>query len=293
MKYIGSLLLMAPLLMISCGGEKLPPGGSGLIEATEVMVSSESAGRLINIYFSEGDRIEIGDTICMVDTTTTALRLEQLRAIKKASETQLQIAGIGREQASYSHDLAKKEFERVESLIRSGSVNRQSFDQAENMLKQAELVVKQAEAAKFAAEADIAKVNAEYNIIMKQFSDCFPLAPISGRVVEDYIEKGELIGPGKSLIKVARLDTVFVKVYLPPADLAGLKIGQGGSIDPEDGRDEPISGTINWISSTAEFSPKNVQTKEARADLLYAVKLKISNPDQRLKIGMPVMVTID
>jgi HlyD family secretion protein len=111
-------------------------------------------------------------------------------------------------------------------------------------------------------------------------------------VVTRYVESGELVAIGKPLVKVARLDTVWVKVYLPPSDLTRIKLGGRAEIDPEDGRSRPLAGSISWISSEAEFTPKNVQTKEARADLVYAVKITIPNPDQTLKIGMPVLVTM-
>ena len=166
------------------------------------------------------------------------------------------------------------------------------IDSAENAFNQASLARKQSAAALNAAKANLAKIEAEVALLRKRFNDCFPTSPISGRITNEYVDTGELVITGKPLIKIARLDTVWVKVYLPPSDLTRIKLGDRAEIDPEDGRETPIAGYVSWISSEAEFTPKNVQTKEARADLVYAVKIIIPNPEEQLKIGMPVSVTI-
>jgi HlyD family secretion protein len=119
-----------------------------------------------------------------------------------------------------------------------------------------------------------------------------PISPLAGTIVDKFVEAGELITTGKQLIKVARLDTVWVKIYLPPSDLTRIKLGGTAKVDTEDGQTAVINGTVSWISDAAEFTPKNVQTKESRADLVYAVKVSIPNSEMRLKIGMPVAVEI-
>jgi HlyD family secretion protein len=279
-------------IFISCGRNDLPPGGSGLIEATEVVVSAETAGRLLALHVDNGDSLAGGDTLGVIDTATIILRLQQLEALQQATTVNVEISQISREQADQNLELVAKEYNRAKTLIKTGSVNQQQYDQAENAFTQAELSIRQAEAALKATKADLVRIKAEYNLALKQYGDCFPRAPFSGRVVDKYVDPGELLAPGKAIVKIARLDTVFVKIYLPPTDLTRIKLGDQAEVDPEDGQNQPLTGFINWIASEAEFSPKNVQTKEARADLLYAVKVKIPNPEERLKIGMPVMVTI-
>jgi len=270
----------------------LPPGGSGFIEATEIVVSSEIAGQLKSIRFDEGDLITKGDTIGGIDTVTTMLRLRQTEAIKRAAETKVRISSLNIEQASYNLDLAKKEYDRVAALIKSGSINQQQFDQIETAYNQTLLSKKQADAARQAALAELAKVESEIALLRRQLSDCFPKSPESGVVTSKFVRAGEWIGMGKPLVKIAELDTVWVKVYLPPEDLTRISLGGHARIDPEDGRTQALDGTVSWISDEAEFTPKNVQSKEARADLVYAVKITIPNPEKLLKIGMPVSVTI-
>ena len=220
------------------------------------------------------------------------LRLQQAEAIQAAALTRKNLATIDIEQADQNLKLAKKEFDRIASLLPTGAANQQQYDAAENSYEQAKLAGKRTRAALAAADADLARVEAEIALLAKQFADCFPTAPVRGIIVNKFIKAGELAGPGAPLLEIARLDTVWVKIYLPPQDLTRLKLGGRAEIDPEDGRDSPLSGHVSWIAARAEFTPKNVQTKQARADLVYAVKITIPNPQQRLKIGMPVAVRI-
>lgn len=285
-------LLIAGLLIISCGKENQIPGGSGFIEATEIVVSSETSGQLKSLWFGEGDLIMKGDTIGEIDTLTTTLGLRQAQAAKRMAETNVNITSIKIEQASYNLTLAKKEYDRVAALLKSGSINQQQYDKMETAYEQALLSKKQADAGYQAALAELARAEAEIALLEKRLSDCFPESPQSGVVTEKFVEIGELIGTGKPLVKVAKLDTVWVKVYLPPEDLTKISLGGHAQIDPEDGRQKPLDGMVSWISDEAEFTPKNVQTKEARADLVYGVKITIPNPEKALKIGMPVSVKI-
>jgi len=142
------------------------------------------------------------------------------------------------------------------------------------------------------ASAEISRVEADIALLRKQFGDCRPVAQSKGTVVTRYIDEGELAAAGQPLVQIARLDTVWVKIYLPPADLSRIQLNARAEVDPEDGRATPLAGSVTWISEKAEFTPKNVQTKEARADLVYAVKIRIPNSDGALKIGMPVLITI-
>ena len=280
------------LVMVSCSGDDTAPGGSGLIEATEVIISAKAAGNIEQLFISEGDIVRPNDTIASIDTTTIRLLLNQADALRLSAETQLEIAGINIEQVILNLSLVKKEFDRAKNLIKTGSVNQQQYDQSETAYNQAILSKKHAEAAKRSAGANLQKILAEIAILRRQFNDCFPLALGKGIVTDKFVEVGELVNIGAPLIKIADLDTVLVKVYLPASDLTQIKLGDKAEIDPEDESSQPLTGTIIWISPEAEFTPKNVQTKEARANLVYAVKISIPNLQQVLKIGMPVSVKI-
>ncbi len=285
-------LLAGGLLITSCGANNRLPGGSGFIEATEVVVSSEVAGQLKSLRFGEGDPIAEGDTIGEIDTVTVMLRLGQAESAKRVAEAKLTASSLSIEQASHNLDLAAKEYDRVGALLKSGSIDQQRYDQVETAYQQAVLSRKQADAASQAALADLARAGSDIALLRKQLTDCFPTSPTSGVITAKFVEAGELMVVGKPLVKIAKLDTVWVKIYLPPEDLTRIRLGDRAQIDPEDGRTEPLQGWVSWISDEAEFTPKNVQTREARADLVYAVKITVPNPNKILKIGMPVSARI-
>jgi HlyD family secretion protein len=286
------IIFFLPFVLASCGNDNAAIGGSGLIEATEITISSQVAGKAELLRFDEGDKVAPGDTLAVIDTTNIVLLLKQADAAYSAARSKKNMAVIAIQQAEHNFALAEKEFNRAQALIKTGSVNQQQYDQAENAFTQADLNRKQARAALAAAEADLNRIEAETALLQKQLNDCFPTAPRGGTITAKYMEAGELVTLGKAIYKIAVLDSVWVKVYLPPADLTKITLGGEASIDPEDGRAALLPGTVTWISSKAEFTPKNVQTKEARADLVYAVKITIPNPGGELKVGMPVSVTI-
>lgn len=293
MKRWWMLMLVIPAVAaLSCSRTDMRPGGSGLIEATEVTISSEAAGRVERLYIDEGSLVRIGDTVALIDTVTLALRIDQAAALRRAAETRLQSASIQIEKAALDYDLAQKEYGRIKSLMASGSANQQQYDKAQNILDQARLGKQAAQASRDMSLADLQKIDSDLALLQKQLADCRPVSPVAGTVMTKYSECGELAAIGKPLFKIARLDTVWVKVYLPPSDLTRIKLGAQATIDPEDGQNKVLTGIVSWISSEAEFTPKNVQTKEARADLVYAVKIIIPNTDGRLKTGMPVVVSI-
>lgn len=286
------MLAFAAMVMLSCSHEDSIPGGSGLIEATEVVVSAETSGRLEVRYVDEGDTIAAGDPLGVIDSTTVLLYLAESQAALQGTYAQRENARLAITQTSYDDSLATKDFNRISRLLKAGSANQQQYDQAENAARKASSAQQIAAVKLKTADADIARIEAEIDILEKQLGDCTPSAPVSGTVVTTFVEVGELVATGKALVKIARLDTVTVKIYLPPGDLAGVKLGNNAQVDPEIEGKTALDGVVTWISPEAEFTPKNVQTKDARADLVYAVKVTVPNPDQILKIGMPVYVRI-
>jgi HlyD family secretion protein len=293
MKYADYLCFsLLSLLFLSCSKNNLAPGGSGFIEATEVVVSSEAQGQLKGLRFDEGDQIVRGDIIGEIDTITIRLRLHQAEETKNAARTKVKVSAIAIEQAAYNLDLAQKEYDRAASLLKSGSITQQQYDKTQTAYRLAVLTKKQADASYEAALADSAQSESAISLLAEQLNHCFPKSPESGTITDKFVEVGELVGMGSPMVKIAKLDTVWVKIYLPPGDLTRIKLGGHAQIDPENGQKQLLDGKVSWISDQAEFTPKNVQTKEARADLVYAVKITIPNPGKILKIGMPVSVKI-
>jgi HlyD family secretion protein len=293
MKTVFSLSVLVTLaLAAGCGENKQGAGGSGFIEATTVVVSAETGGRLEALYYDEGDAIARGAVIGVIDSTTVKLQLGQATAQRRAAASAVEVARINIEQAAEDAALAKKEFDRVAALLKKGSANQRQYDQAENAARQSELARQLARATHRARQAELARIDAEIDLLHRRLADCYPTSPVTGLTTTKFTEAGELLAPGKPIIEVAKTDTVWVKIYLPAGRLTAVGLGQTVAVDPEDGRTSPLDGRVVWIADEAEFTPKNVQTEEARADLVYAVKVNVANPGGALKIGMPVMVRI-
>lgn len=279
------------LLVSGCAGDDGAINGSGLIETEEVLVSAETNGRVLQRYFDSGSELRAGDTLALIDTSRFILQLAAMSAQRDAAETNLSAARVKLAQAKETEAYAAKEFDRVQKLLGSGTATQRQFDQVEHERVSAETGRRLAEVQIATITADLHRITAEVDRIHRELRDCRPLSPATGTVTEDYVEVGELLAPGRPILKIARLDTVWVKVYLPAPEFAQVKLGDPATVDTESDLGA-LPGTVIWTSEQAEFTPKNVQTKSARADLVYAVKVSIPNPDRTLKVGMPVFVTV-
>lgn len=286
------LIVLLPIAFSGCAENEDGAAGSGLIETDEAIVSAETAGRVMQRYFDEGMALSAGDTLLMIDTTRLALQLDAARAGRSAAEAQLNTAKVQLTQAKETEQYAEKEFNRINKLLASGTTSQQKFDQVQHEYNSAVNARRTIDAQIVSIKAEIEKIEAQIAGIERELRDCFPIAPSRGTVTEKYVDPGELLSPGKPIARIARLDTVWVKVYLSAGKFAHIKNGQHATVNTESGG-QTFDGTVIWTSSEAEFTPKNVQTEDSRADLVYAVKVSIPNPDGVLKIGMPVFVTME
>jgi len=282
---------LALLSLVGCSKNERTAAGSGMIETTEVLISSETSGRVIERRFVEGSIITAGDTLAVIDTTHLQVQLASAQAGRGVVEANLKTARLAVNQARNAEDYARTEFERVQRLLQTSSATARQYDQADFQLKQAAVARQTAEANVATLQAQLVQTNAEIARLFRLIEDCFPVAHSSGVVTEKYIEPGELLSPGRPIAKIAQLDTVWVKIYLPAGEFAGVTLGTSAKVSTESGGQE-FTGTVIWTSDQAEFTPKNVQTQQSRADLVYAVKVSIPNPNSTLKVGMPVFVTL-
>ena len=293
MQTIRILTLLAVLVVgIGCSDNETVPGGSGFLEANEAVVSSEVTGRVLSMAFDEGSRVSAGDTLLVVDTTNLGLQLATARTGVQAMREELAASRVRVEQAEQTRSYTKRERDRISRLHRAGTATERTLDEIEHQYQQAVLAVKAAQAAVSTLQAHIDKAEADMALIRQHLADSHPISPFAGRITEKYVEVGELLAPGRPIAKVSRLDTLWVKVYLDADDFARVRLGSDATVDTESGG-KTYGGTVVWTSDEAEFTPKNVQTKDARANLVYAVKVEVANRDDRLKIGMPVFVTVE
>lgn len=286
---LGTVVLLG---IYGCGNKDVAPGGSGFIEADEVTVSAEAAGRIVILAVKEGSSVKINDTLAVIDPSRTEIELGSALAARATSEASLRAARLQAEESHNTEKFAGSERDRVARLVRSGSATQKQLDQLEYEATKAANARRTAEANVGVIEAQIAKIDADTERIRRQLQDCYLLAPARGTVTDKFVDAGEVVSMGKSIVKVAQLDTVWVKVYLPATEFALVKIGDKASISIE-GSDAKYPGLVIWTSREAEFTPKNIQTEKSRSNLVYAVKISIPNSDGNLKIGMPVYVTME
>lgn len=277
-------------LLNSCGNNNEIFDASGTFEADEIIISSESNGKILQFNVQEGDKLDSGQCVGYIDSTQLHLKKLQLMAGIKSVEARRpevdkQISTIKQQILT-----ANKEKERVENLVRANAVGQKQLD---DFNAQISLLEKQLSAAKSNLDisnngisAEIKTLEIQIAQINDQLLKCIISSPITGTVLLKYAERGELAMPGKSLFKIADVENMTLRAYLTSGQLSDVKIGKEVKVKADYGdgyRD--YTGRITWISSKSEFTPKNIMTKDERENLVYAVKIAVKN-DGYLKIGM-------
>lgn len=281
----------ALLALGSCTDRSREFDACGQIEATEVVVSAEANGRIIALQLTEGDKLTAGEVVGVIDSVQTYLQKEEL--VRKRSNTQTKWVDIDRQLASQYAQLnkLKSDRERYQALEAKDAATRKQVD---DLVSQIAVTEREIAAQRQNYERNNAGIREElalYDVQIAekddQLSKCRIVAPIDGTVLTKFAEAGELVTSGKSLFKLADLKQVYVRAYLTTAQLAEVKLGDTVRVTIEDGTDKPrtYEGRLVWIADEAEFTPKNIQSKDERADLVYAAKIALDN-DGYLKLGM-------
>ncbi|MBN8666227.1 MAG: efflux RND transporter periplasmic adaptor subunit [Chitinophagales bacterium] len=306
MKNFFLLILGTGLLFISsCTGNGHSFDGSGAFEADEIIISSEANGVLKEFTLEEGDSLSAGEYIGYVDSTQLSLRKKQLLAQIQATGSR--IPDIGTQTAYYARQVAvyksrlstlEREERRLSNLVAGEAAPQKQLDdivsQIDEVKKQIDLVQQQ-QAAQVSAlgtqarglQTDPLALYAQIEQVEDQLLKCRLMSPGKGTVLVTYVEPNELVSVGKPLYKVADLSTMTLKAYVDGNTLPLIKLGQKVKVRTDDGKGgmKESMGTITWINSKAEFTPKTIQTKDERADLVYAIKVSVVN-DGYYKIGM-------
>nr|WP_320039086.1 HlyD family efflux transporter periplasmic adaptor subunit [uncultured Bacteroides sp.] len=293
MKLIKGLLYgtLATTLLSACGNEKGKYDATGTFEATEVIVSSEASGKLLDFNVTEGDQLQQGKEVGYVDTVQLYLKKLQLQANTTTVKSRRQ--DIGKQIAAIKQQIVTQEREkrRWENLVKSNAGNQKQLDDINSQIA---YLQKQLIAQTSTLENNNAGVNGESSSLEiqvaqlnDQLSKCHIISPINGTVLSKYAEKGELATPGKALFKVADIENMFLRAYITSDQLSQIKIGQKVKVFADYGGEnvKEFPGTVTWISNKSEFTPKGILTKDERANLVYAVKVAVKNSGE-IKIGM-------
>ncbi len=279
-----------PLLASACGRNG-DFDATGTFEATEVVVSAEAAGRILRFDAEEGDRLEAGRQVGAIDTVQ--LYLQKLQLERQRASVVSNRPDIAKQVASLREQIAKQQTERrrVENLLRDGAATTKQLDDIDAQIKvlDGQLEAQLSTLRNNAASIDENSSSIELQIarIEDQLAKCRIASPVAGTVLAKYSEAGELASVGRPLMKVADLDRIYLRAYFTSDQLAALKLGQEVTVTADFGGDSRIDypGRIVWIASESEFTPKTIQTRDSRANLVYAVKIAVEN-DGRLKIGL-------
>jgi HlyD family secretion protein len=279
------------LMMAACRGNEKAYDATGTFEATETTVYAEQSGALLSFSVNEGDMIEAGKEVGLIDTTQTWLKIQQLDATKEVYQSQK--PDMERQIAATRQQLSKaqQDEQRYRELVADGAAPSKMLDDASSQVKVLQKQLDAQISSLSTSTRSLDKQTVAANVQIEQLRDmlrkCHIVTPTKGTVLEKYVERGEFVAIGKPLFKIADTEQMFMRAYVTSAQLQNIRIGQQVKVfaDYGDGQKKAYDGTVSWISSRSEFTPKTILTDDERADLVYAVKVAIKN-DGYVKIGM-------
>ena len=280
--YIACILLLA-----ACGKGEKPADAFGNFEAQEYTVSAESNGKVVICETTEGMSFDSGSRLALIDTIDFSLR--KLQLISQRAAIIAKASSLEAQKNVYEQQIVnlRKDKVRFEKMSMDGAATQKQLDDIDGSIS---LAYRQKEA----IEAQFASITAETSAVTSQIDQvsesvrrCNVVSPVEGTILEAYVKQGEFVNIGKPLFKIAKLEELDLRVYFSGDQLAAIKVGQEVKVYIDgDSTKSQLTGKISWISSEAEFTPKIIQTRKERVNLVYAVKVHVEN-DGRLKIGMP------
>ncbi|HEX6041000.1 HlyD family secretion protein [Longimicrobium sp.] len=285
-------LVLLPLLLAGC--RKDEPDAYGNFEADEVVVSAEGSGQLLRFAARQGEPLAAGAVVALIDTTALALRTAELASqeaatVTRTREAQAQIGVLEAQLAT-----AREEHARTLRLFRAEAATAQQLNLAEGEVRVLEERIRAARAVTEAARQEVGGVQARAAQVQEQIRQSQVVNPVAGTVLATYSEQGEFVQPGQPLYKIADLGTLTLRAYVSGAQLAAVRVGQRVTVQVDAGEDarRGFPGTVTWISPEAEFTPTPIQTRDERTEQVYAVEIRVANPQGMLKIGMPAEVVL-
>ena len=280
---------LAAMILASCQN-KPEYDATGIFEATAVTVSAETNGKILSLDITEGDSVTCGEYLGVIDTTLLVLQYKQLQSLQLSAESSL--PDIAAQAASLRSQIShqQSECERISRLLADGAATQKQYDDANaslgTMRAQLEGLLSTLGKSRTSISDNAVAMEYQKEQIKEQINKSNIVAPITGTVLSKYAEAGEFASVGRPLFKVANLDDIYLWSYFTTNQLADIKSGREVTVIADFGGDERYEypGKIIWISQESEFTPKSIQTKDSRANLVYAVKIAVKN-DGRLKLG--------
>jgi HlyD family secretion protein len=282
------IIALSVLVLGACKNGAQKSDAYGNFEVTETIVSSESAGKLLAMEVKQGDKIETGKLIASIDSTELLLKKQQTLAQLSASETKKQNVTAQINVLKEQKKNVETTQQRISKMFADKAATQQQMDDVNGQISVLDKQISSTNTQFQLIASEMEVIKRQMDLLDEQLTKCRIKSPISGTVLETYLETGELATPGKPILKMADLSSLELKVYVSGAQLPQVKLGNDVKvlIDNGDKEMQTFTGKVSWISSEAEFTPKIIQTKEERVKLMYAVKVVVAN-NGVLKIGMP------
>jgi len=284
-----NLLILLPLLaLISCKGNEKTSDAYGNFEATEITISAQATGEIMQFDLEEGNLLQAGQIIGWIDTTDLSLKKAQMSALKDAVTSK--IASLDAQIAVYQQQKTNvlRDKERVEKMFQDGAATQKQVDDIAGQIDVIDKQIKSVKAQETSVHSEAATVQKQIAQVVESIRKSTITNPSEGVVLTKYVNAHEIATMGKPLYKFADLREMKLKVYVSGNQIAQVKIGQEVEVlvDEDSQTNRKLSGIVSWLSESAEFTPKIIQTKEERVNMVYAVKVLVKN-DGSLKIGMP------
>ncbi len=278
-------------MLTACGDKDAEYDASGVFETTEVIVSAKGTGEIVSLNIEEGQTVKADQLLGELDMTQLTLKRQQLNAGKDAAASRR--LDTGRQVASLRQQIAnlKSEQARFKALLNDGAATQKQVDdigyQIATLQKQLAATNEQVSTANQSIDGQSAGFDAQISQVDDMMWQARITSPISGVILSKYAEKGEYAVPGRALFKVGDVSDMKLRAYITAEQLTGLKIGQKVTVYADQGTKgrKAYEGTVSWISSEAEFTPKTIQTRDERSNLVYAIKIAVKN-DGLIKRGM-------
>ena len=275
-----------------CGDDE--PDAFGNFEATEVVVSPQASGQLLWFTPTEGVPLPAGAIVGVVDTTQLALERQQVIAQREA--TGARMAEVNRQIGvlAVQRQISQRTYERTRRLFAEQAATAQQLDQAERDYRVLGAQIEAARAQQQSVAKEVAASDARVDQIRDRIVKSRITNPQKGTVLTTYARTGEIVQMGQPLYKIAQLDTLVLRAYVTEGQLTSVRLGARVQVRVDRGKGQLMTmpGVVSWVSSKAEFTPTPVQTRDERADLVYAIKVNVPNPNGALKIGMPADVQL-
>ena len=288
MKNILILISLSVILLSGCSNDKQKSDAYGNFEATETIVSSESSGKLYELNVEEGQIIDANKIVGYIDTSQLYLKKLQLAQQKNTTRTKFKNVSSQISVLQEQKRVAIRERDRVESLIKDNAATGKQLDDLNGSIDVINKQISSIDIQNSTTNEELKGLDVQIQQVVDQLQKSNITNPVKGTVILKFAEQGEIVSFGKPLYKIADISIMELRVYVSGSQLPEIKLGQKVKVLIDDGKAnyKTLEGEISWISSKAEFTPKIIQTKEERVNLVYAVKVRVNN-DGTLKIGMP------